>query len=104
MSELPYNYPAFALAWSEWIQYRKEIKKPYKSDKSIERQLNWFIRHKLTVEQAIECIDEAIRNGWQGLFLPKNNLGNGQGANKQGGATPSGGGTSTNRTDALRRW
>lgn len=92
MSELPYNYPEFALVWNEWIQYRREIKKPYRSDKSIERQLNWFVRNRLTVEQAIECIEEAIRNGWQGIFLPKNNSGNGQRANTQCGATPPSGG------------
>jgi len=65
--------PAFQSAWQEWKEYRKEIKKPYRSRKTELAQL-----HKLASysdEEAIKMIEQSIRQGWQGIFpvVPERN-------------------------------
>src|SRR5690606_3320165 len=65
--------PAFHSAWQEWKDYRKEIKKPYRSRKTELAQL-----HKLASysdEEAIKMIEQSIRQGWQGIFpvVPERN-------------------------------
>lgn len=75
---LPYSSPSFIGKWTNWIQYRREIKKPYKSEQSIIQQLAWFIKQGYNDEEACEAIDQAIRCGWQGIHPIKNNLNNGQ--------------------------
>ena len=56
----------------EYIDYRKEIKKPLKSEKSIIA----LIKKLSSDSDAIEKINQTIENGWQGLFdlkeKPKN--------------------------------
>ena len=57
----------------DFLAYREEIKKPYKSERSIQS----FVRQVEKQEQihgslaVIECIDKSIRNGWQGVFWDK---------------------------------
>jgi len=54
--------------WEEWVEYRKEIKKPLTAT-SIKK-------HSIKLKQSIypsECINSAIRNHWQGLFEVKSN-------------------------------
>lgn len=57
----------------EFIEYRKEIKKPLKSERSIRS----LLKQVETQEQAhgafavIDVIDLTIQNGWQGLFFDK---------------------------------
>lgn len=63
--ELPFG-ESFATAWESWLEYRIEIKKPYKSEKSIKRALKYF--EKYSEETAVKMIDQTIRNGWQGIF------------------------------------
>ena len=48
----------------EYIDYRKEIKKPFKSEKSIVA----LIKKLSTDSNAIAKINQTIENGWQGLF------------------------------------
>lgn len=56
-----------------FIDYRKEIKKPYKSQKSIEafyKQLKQYSEGRY--EYAEKVIQRSIGNGWQGIFaLPE---------------------------------
>jgi hypothetical protein len=58
----------FMSAWIEWDEFRKEKKKPL-TDISIKQQLNFLAKQP----DPIECINQSIRNGWQGLFEVKNN-------------------------------
>lgn len=70
-SEVQYEYPfdseKFHLVWDEWIAYRKEIKKPYKSTKSIQRALNQL--KKFDERFALQLIDRSIVGGYQGLVF-----------------------------------
>jgi len=70
------NYPEkfsekFKAAFESFIDFRKEIKKPFKSCLSIKKQLNWL--EKYDEKTAIAIIDQSIRNGYQGLFELNNN-------------------------------
>lgn len=57
----------------EFLEYRKEIKKPLKSERSIRS----LLKQVETQEQAhgefavIDVIDRSIQNGWQGLFFDR---------------------------------
>jgi hypothetical protein len=57
---LPGNYEK---AWSEWLSFRASIKKPM-SVVTARKQLE-FLRQQ---SDFVECINQSIRNGWQGLF------------------------------------
>lgn len=63
---LPFDSPEFATAWSNWLTYRKQSKKPYHSDLSVDIALRRLGR--FSEGEAIEMIDRSISNGWQGLF------------------------------------
>jgi len=49
--------------WKEWIEYRQSIKKPL-TVTSIGKQISFLLQQP----NPVECIETAIRNGWQGLF------------------------------------
>lgn len=57
----------------DFLAYREEIKKPYKSERSIQS----FVKQVEKQEQihgsiaVIECIDKSIQSGWQGVFWDK---------------------------------
>lgn len=65
---LPYDDPKFAVAWQAFMDYKKEIKKEYKSETSVKVQLDWFLNNNYKVDQAIELIYTAIRLGWTGIW------------------------------------
>lgn len=69
-SELPFNSKAFSDAWSSWIEYRKEMKKPLKPT-TVKAQ--WKELVKWGEQRSIEAIEASIKNGWQGLFEPRQN-------------------------------
>lgn len=70
IGEMPFSSEEFKKAWAEWIDYRKELKKPLKP-KSIKAQWKQFV---LWGEAGcIESIAQSIRSGWQGLFPPRQN-------------------------------
>lgn len=62
----------FRESWSLWLAYRSDIKKNYKSIKSVEMQLNKLA--KFSPEVASESIKISIASGWQGLFPEKVSL------------------------------
>lgn len=64
----PFQTKQFSEAWSDWVIYRKEIKKPL-TDTAIKRQLNTL--KEMTEANAIESITNSISNGWAGLFEVK---------------------------------
>lgn len=63
---LPFESEAFASAWNDWLKYRAQIKKPYRSDLSKQ----WALTHlsKYPEEVAISMIHQSIKNQWQGIF------------------------------------
>jgi len=72
----PQIYPAnftsaIIRAVENYIQYRKEIKKPFKSEKSQQTKLNQLSDQITAYGEAIvlESIETAIANGWQGTFI-----------------------------------
>jgi hypothetical protein len=67
--EIPAHFTdAFTAVWGEWLEYRRETRKPLKL-MTAKAQLDML--SKATESDAIECIRNSIRNGWQGLFLTK---------------------------------
>ncbi|GIV35438.1 MAG: hypothetical protein KatS3mg031_2973 [Chitinophagales bacterium] len=64
----------FSAAWSEWMEHRKQIKKPL-TDVAIKKQLQMLSQK--SEDEAVAIINQSIQNGWQGLFelqKGKNNL------------------------------
>jgi hypothetical protein len=59
-----------------YLQYRKDIKKPFRSEKTIETKIkDLSIQVQKYGEMAvIESIDTAIANGWMGTFIDKKYL------------------------------
>ncbi len=62
----PFKSEIFKNCWDRWIDYRRDIKKPYKSFKSVEGQLKKL--GMFTESVAITMIEQSIDNGWQGIF------------------------------------
>jgi hypothetical protein len=60
--------------WDEWVQYRKELKKPM-TPSTVNRQVKQLENHTPEVQQAM--ITQSIEKGWTGLFEIKEK-GNGQ--------------------------
>ena len=61
--------PEFAPAMEEWLQYKRQRKESYKSDKSIEQCYKNLV--KLSGENpdiAMEIVHQSMANNWQGLF------------------------------------
>lgn len=57
----------------EFLEYRKEIKKPYKSTKSIRSLISQIEKQEQAIGSiaVIHVIDTSMQNGWQGLFWDK---------------------------------
>ena len=57
----------------DFLAYREEIKKPYKSERSIKSFVNQVEKQEQIhgAIAVIECIDMSIRNSWQGVFWDK---------------------------------
>lgn len=54
--------------WAEFVAHREAIRKPLRKQSAVK---NYEILAELTLEQQRECVDNTIRNAWQGLFPPK---------------------------------
>jgi hypothetical protein len=68
----PANFsPAMIRAVESFIEYRKEIKKPFKSDKSQQTKVNQLSNQieAYGEEIVLDSIQSAIANGWQGTFI-----------------------------------
>lgn len=68
---LPFGTTAFRTSWESWLTYRKQIKKPYRSEMSERTALKTLAKHD--EQTAIQMIENSIANGWQGLFEIKTN-------------------------------
>lgn len=67
---MPFDAPAFVSLWATWKQYRKEIGKPYRSQLSEQAALKQLAKYN--AGEAIQMIEQAIANSWQGIFPLKN--------------------------------
>uniref|UniRef100_UPI00262085CA helix-turn-helix domain-containing protein n=1 Tax=uncultured Microscilla sp. TaxID=432653 RepID=UPI00262085CA len=67
--KLPFASDTFKQAWDDWLKYRTEIKKPYKSALSVQRILDKLAGFEEAF--ALELIGKSIANGWQGLVFAK---------------------------------
>ena len=56
-------------AWENYTQYRKEQKMRKLKDMSIKRMTGWLSNYEMATQADI--VDTTIRNGWIGLFPPK---------------------------------
>lgn len=61
----PFASAEFAQAWADWVQCRKEQRKPLKPT-TVDYQYRQLA--KLTERHAIETLRHSITNGYQGLF------------------------------------
>ncbi|EPY5534639.1 replication protein [Klebsiella pneumoniae] len=57
--------------WSSWVAYRRDLKKPIKSQQTVTQAINLLDRCRLNGYTPDEIINQSIANGWQGLFEPK---------------------------------
>ena len=57
--------------WSSWVAYRRDLKKPIKSQQTVTQAINLLGRCRLNGYSPDEIINQSIANGWQGLFEPK---------------------------------
>jgi hypothetical protein len=66
----PFSSDAFKKSWMQWVDYRKEIKKQLKPT-TVKAQ--WRELTKWGEANSIASIEQSIRNGWTGLFEPRQN-------------------------------
>ncbi|WP_220676416.1 replication protein [Klebsiella pasteurii] len=59
-----------AVTWSSWVEYRRDLKKPIKSQQTVTQAINLLDRCRLKGYAPEEIINRSIANGWQGLFEP----------------------------------
>ncbi len=54
----------------DFLEYRKEIKKPFKSERGVKALINQVVKQEQEhgSSAVIGCIDTTMQNGWQGLF------------------------------------
>lgn len=64
------NTDRFRTVWGEWIQHRREIKKPM-TKLAISKQLTALA--EWGEDRAIAAINHSIANRWQGIFEPQGN-------------------------------
>ncbi|HBJ3529186.1 TPA: replication protein [Salmonella enterica subsp. enterica serovar Typhimurium] len=59
-----------SIIWSSWVEYRRDLKKPIKSQQTVTQAINLLDRCRLNGHTPEEIINRSIANGWQGLFEP----------------------------------
>lgn len=62
--------PEFRVAWQDFQTHRREIRHiltPLSAGRMLKMMAEWGV-HK-----AVQSIENSIRNGWRGLFEPKEN-------------------------------
>jgi hypothetical protein len=68
---LPFSSEEFKDLWRDWIQHRKEIKKPL--TKTATKHQVSFLRG-MSESMAMASIQTSIRSGWTGLFPPAKSI------------------------------
>jgi hypothetical protein len=67
---LPFTSEAFAAAWADWTEHRKQKRNPL-TELTIKMQLADLAA--MGEARAIDAIEQSIRSGWTGIFPPKPN-------------------------------
>ena len=68
----PYVDPQFAEAWGKWLEYRREVKRSYKSKVSARTAYCKMVKMANDdPAQAMDMVDRAILGQWQGLHETK---------------------------------
>lgn len=57
-------------AWYEWIEYRKETKKPIKTERTVTKAFGVLKDCFDSGHDPVDIINRSIANGYQGLFKP----------------------------------
>lgn len=103
--KLPFESPAFAVAWHEWTEYRKERKLPKYVPRGLKMLFKKLIRESADdVTTAIAMIEQSMEQNYQGIFPLKNQQnglakGNTAGSGKNGKP-----GTSEARIARAKEW
>lgn len=70
-SELKSDHPWLdAPTWDLWVQFRKELGKPIKTQVGVSQMVNFLAKHQ---NQHVDIIKQSMANEWQGLFELKPN-------------------------------
>lgn len=104
--QIPFSEQEFIDKWQEWLQYRKERRIANYVPTGLKTTFSKLVKDSNNdFRTAILIIDQSLGNGWQGLFPLKEtpngapNIPSTTNSSKQNG-----GGTSTNRIEALKKW
>ncbi len=74
---LPFDLPEFSLKWQEWLQFRKERRLPSYVPTGLKKTFTKLVNESQGDPcVAMQIIDQAIANNWQGLHPLKPNYGN----------------------------
>ena len=65
--------PQYLQSFMLWIDYKRQIKKGYKTQMGIEICYKHLIHISGNPETALKVVHQSIANNWQGLFPLKNN-------------------------------
>ncbi len=80
----------FLNKWASWMEVRRSMKKPKDWLALFNEQVEWISKYDETT--ALEILSSSIRNGWQGLFEPRNSVSQKQSESKYGSTfMPNGG-------------
>lgn len=69
--ELPFKSDAFVEAWSDWVSFRREIRKPVTptvAKYQFRQMAGW------TERVSVAAITQSIERQWVGLFYPKDDF------------------------------
>lgn len=66
--------PNFLPVWNKWLTYRKEIKKPYRTETGMKTKYNELVLLSGDdASKAMQIVDQSIGNEWTGFFALKVN-------------------------------
>lgn len=71
LNSVPFATPRFIHAWANWVDYRRDLKKPLHW-KTINATFD-MLKAAWTEDEAVAAIEEAIRNGWMSFYKSKRN-------------------------------
>ncbi|MCW8960172.1 MAG: replication protein [Ignavibacteriaceae bacterium] len=69
LSEIDFPKNLHIPTWQSWMDYKQQIKKPYKTERGIKTAMNQLA--ELSHEQQEACINSSIMNEYQGFFVDK---------------------------------